>query len=426
MRRLLRPPRWLLGYEGIPLMARPTLRYEILSSLFAAGGLGLLVRQFTQLFARMALHASALVLAVLLAERAVGNLCGIFVARYLQRRRRVPYVVGGRVLIAMMMLVIALLPARPASAWPYAILLLAPAALSAVVLSMQTGVWQSNFPADVRGRLYSRLFVAKLVATGVSIKLAGYALDAWPWAHHLLYPLGAVCMLLSAAVYTRIRVRRERATLRESAQQTLDPLVAFRVLPADPAYAKFMFWQMISGGTVLMCLPVVTLALTEAEHLGLDWKQGTTALALVPFLVSPAGALLAGRLFDSMGITRYRAVGAALWALGRGLVFAAAISKSWALVLVAFAVRGLAQSTGGVAFNIGHTRFAPPERGQLYMGVHMSLQGLRGLTMPFLGVWLYSLVGIRLLPIATGIQLLAAAGFWLTRPPSRQTEPPAP
>ena len=39
-RHTWRRVRWLLGYADMPLMARPTFRYELISSIFAAIGSG--------------------------------------------------------------------------------------------------------------------------------------------------------------------------------------------------------------------------------------------------------------------------------------------------------------------------------------------------------------------------------------------------
>ena len=127
-------------------------------------------------------------------------------------------------------------------------------------------------------------------------------------------------------------------------------------------------------------------------------------------------APICGRLFDTLGVSKFRAIGAAMLASSRLVLFAAAIAKSWPLALAAFVFQGLGLATGGLAFSIGHTRFAHPREGQLYMGIHMTLQGLRGLTMPFLGMWLYETVGmgISLLIAAAAVQFIAVAGFALS------------
>ena len=141
-------------------------------------------------------------------------------------------------------------------------------------------------------------------------------------------------------------------------------------------------------------------------------------LALVPLSLSVLGAPFAGRLFDHMTVTRFRGFGATLWATSRALLYVALVAQSWTWVLIAFAVQGVASSTGGLAFNIAHTRFTRPESSQLYMGIHMTLQGIRGLTLPFLGAWLYGLIGTEILLVGAAVQFVAAIGFVLTRPPN--------
>lgn len=417
-RHTWRRVRWLLGYDDMPLMARPTFRYELISSVFAAIGSGVIITQFTTLFARRTLQANELVVGFLVSVMAAGNLTGVFLGQYLRRRRRVPFVVAARLLIAAVLVGMALLPARPASQYVFAGLLVVPAMAAAVALNVRSSVWHSNFPADARGRIFSRLHVIRLATTVVVLKLCGYALDAWPWAHHMLYPLASSSMVAAALIYGRIRVRGESGMLRATAEERPGMLTGLSVLWTDRRYGLFMLWQMISGGMVLMTVPVVTLVLTD--HFQVRYAEGTTALVLVPMLVCLCTAPLAGRWFDRVGVTRFRAVGALFWASSRALLFVAAWQNNWTLVLVAAGLQGLGQAPGGVAFSLGHTRFAPPSRGQLYMGVHMTLQGVRGVLFPLLGGFLYGRLGASghwVLLGGAAVQGMAVVGFLCIRPP---------
>ncbi len=74
---------------------------------------------------------------------------------------------------------------------------------------------------------------------------------------------------------------------------------------------------------------------------------------------------------------------------------------------------------GNMAFNLAHTHFTSPDRSEEYMGIHLTLMGIRGLIMPMLGVALLKLpaVGLRVLLIAAGMHLAAAVGFFLTPSP---------
>ena len=418
MNRLFYPVRWLLDGQGIPLMSRPTFRLEMINAVFLGLAAGVMGPDFAQLFVRKSLQTASMV-PVIAATFAMGNLFGVFIGPYLQRRRRIRYGVMARLVIAAAMASVALLPAEAGRVVPFVALLAVPFLLNAVILNVRSGLWHSNYPTRVRGQIFSKRFIIVTAATAASAALAGRALDAWPWAHRLVYPLGAACAIASAAVYSRIRVRREASMRRANRNESFHLLEGFRLLGRDPDYARFMAWQMLSGCAVLINFSTITLMLIDV--FGVSYKDGTNAMTVVPLLVALGVAPMFGRLFDTISITRFRAAGAALWASSRAVLFAAFLTRSWACVLAAAAIQGIARATGGLAFTIGHTHFAPPHRSQVYMGIHMTLQGFRGMTMPFVGVWLYHLpgVGINVLWIGAALQFVAAAGFAMSPAPKK-------
>jgi hypothetical protein len=53
---------------------------------------------------------------------------------------------------------------------------------------------------------------------------------------------------------------------------------------------------------------------------------------------------------------------------------------------------GIADSGGVLAWNLGHNDFAKDHNASHYMGVHVTLTGIRGLIAPFLGVGIYQLL----------------------------------
>jgi len=419
MDRVINAIRWLLGYRGIPLMSRPTFRYELINSVFLGLSAGVMGPEFAQLFARKGLEAPEELVASVVALFALGNLFGTFIGPYLQRRRRIRYGVAARGVIAAVMLAIAALPADRRSAVAFVALLLVPFMLNAVILNIRSGLWHSNYPADVRGQIFSRRLIVVTAATAIAAALAGRAMDQWSWAHRMIYPLAAACVLASAASYSRIRVRREASMRRASHAEGFHVLEGFRLLAEDRQYGRFMAWQMLSGCAALLSWPIVALALVDV--FGVSYGGGTTAMMVVPLLTALVMAPLFGRMFDTVGITRFRALGAAAWSLTRAAMFVGFVTHSWACIIGAAVVHGVARAMGGLAFTIGHTHFAQPHKSQTYMGIHMTLQGLRGLTMPFLGVWLYRMegVGINVLWIGAAVQLVAAVGFALSPNPRK-------
>lgn len=423
MKRLINTGRWLLGYEGIPALARPTFRYEFLSTLLASVGGGMVIVEFTQQFARNTLQAPVQwdwIYAVLIAQVAAGNFISVFLAKILNRGPRVPYIVACRILIALVLAALAILPAGPGSVIPFVCLLALPALLAAVVINVQSSIWHTNYPERSRGEIFGRLALVRLAATAAAAGGAAAVMDRWPGGHHLLYAIEAAFMLASAYFHSRIRVRGEPMLLRQTHRQNLALLSGFRLLRQDRLYARYMLWQMLSGGSLLLVAPVLFPAMKAA--FGVNYTQGTMSLVLVPFAVELASSPLAGRLFDRMNIMHYRAINAGLWAVSRAMVLAALFFHCWPLILAGFAVQGLASATGGIVWYIGHTRFAPPQHSQLYMSLHMTLQGIRGLTLPFLGIWLYSLPAVGLWVMVAGVvvQAFAAAEFFISPPPPIQ------
>lgn len=431
MRKPMSFARWLLGYEGIPYMSRPTIRWELLSTFFLTMGASVVVPQFTTLFVKLSLFSDLskqqqqawdYALPLLVTEIAAGNLLASFLARYFQSWRRVPLIVWSRLLIAAAMLGIAFLPVSSHSIVPFALLLCLPAFAMGINLNVRASVLHSNFPPELRGRIFSRLFIVGLATTAISIRGTGEVLDHWPQAHHVLYPLGALSVVISALFYRRIRVRWERSMLREQAKQPVRLLAGLRLLKTDRVYGRFMLWQLLSGASVMMASSLSPLLLKE--YFDVDYGRGTTSLVVVPLGVALMTVPLSGRLFDTIGITRFRAVNAALWATSRVILFFSFAFRCWPGVLAGFAMQGLGQSLGGMAYNIGHTRFSHPKDSHVYMGLHMTFQGIRGLIAPFLGMALYKTpdIGIYILPLCAATQYVAAVGFFFS-PAPREPSP---
>jgi hypothetical protein len=56
------------------------------------------------------------------------------------------------------------------------------------------------------------------------------------------------------------------------------------------------------------------------------------------------------------------------------------------------AIRGIGFGGGVLAWNLGHQDYAPVEQSARYMGLHVTLTGIRGLLAPAFGMALYSVL----------------------------------
>ena len=80
------------------------------------------------------------------------------------------------------------------------------------------------------------------------------------------------------------------------------------------------------------------------------------------------------------------------------------------------AIRGIAFGGGVLAWNLGHQDYAPVEQSGRYMGLHVTLTGIRGLLAPAFGMTVYTLLlagGIQAGPIVfyIGATLSAIGGI---------------
>jgi len=420
-------------------MSRPTFRYDFLSTLFASLGTGALIPSLASQFASAHMGASIWIVALLFAQRSVGNLLATFFAQDLARRPRVPMVVMARIGMAMFMICIAFLPTGlPGIAGSFAALLLTPYLLAALCTNLQSIARHSNYPVKARGRIFSRLTVVQMGSIALSVMLAGIALDQLAWGHSLVYLLSAACMLLAAWSYSKIRIRRERVMLRTGQRRPINILAGFRILRDDPTFAQYLLWQMIFGGANMLTHPALTKVMElfmghyKQQEFGYGWSMA--ARTATPLLVVVCVAPLAGKLFDRIRITRFRGIGASMWGLSKLLIFLTVCLLSrvssdglffylpWVMIFIAFAVQGIGQAAGNLAYNLGHMSFTSLERGHEYMGIHLTFQGIRGIASTLVGAALYEIIGMNVLPVAAGLIFVAVVGFFRMSPPAGPQE----
>ena len=410
--------RWVLGTDGgVPVMARPTFRYDLLSTIFAAVGAGAMMTQLTSQFARRDLGCSEWTVALLISLSSLGNFLTTFFARPLAREKRVQLMAFSRFGIGVFLACLALLPAEEHVIGAFVALLVVPYLLASLIMNAQSNVRHSNYPRSKRSGIFSRLSIVEMSSLAITAMLAGAALDRWDWGHRLVFGVAAACMILSAQFSLKMRHRRERALLRDGLTRPIGIWSGFRLLVEDRAYGAYMGWQMLFGIGNIMVAPVLTLVMTN--YLKVSYAQGMLAMTLVPTAAMIATTPLAGWLIDRLHVTHYRSTGSALWAASRVLVYLGVVVHSWPLVLIAFAVQGLGQSMGNMTWNLGHMYFTSPRRSQDYMGINLTLQGIRGLLAPIAGIALLQLpgVGLSTLLIGAGVMFVASLGFYTMRPP---------
>jgi MFS family permease len=302
--------------------------------------------------------------------------------------------------------------------------------LWAGILTVRAAVWSANYPRHVMARITGRIVIVSSLGVATGALVVGRILDLHARAARWFYMFAALCGVWAALRYRAVRVRREyqllAAEIGSSPMASTFSLSMLReILRADAAFRRYMFWMSLYGsGNLMMTAQMVVLF---SDRLHLASLTQILLLTVLPMLMMPLFLPWWARLFDRGHIIEYRsrqcwALVAAILLLSLGVVW----RQTWLLWPGAVLI-GVSYAGANLGWNLGHNDFATPGRAQHYMGVHVTLTGVRGLIAPPVGMACYELLermrpgwgtGALLLPL--GLVTAGAIGFVKMREITRE------
>lgn len=325
--------------------------------------------------------------------------------------------------------------------------------------SIRTTIWKTNYPAYARGRVLARFAVWQLIIGSLWVALIGVYFDGHltvpdgrggvllhidlSWlpragehdAYGLFFPLAAVAGVASLLLFQKVKIRGRSegdpldptgALLDGPAPEPsyalpgwlatrLDVLRAgiaqsYGILRHDSSFRRYMFWMFLSGSAVMMVqVPFVFIL---KDKFDVSYAKAAVVLTFLPQVALVAFTPLFGRLFDRWGLFHFRSVQMSLWVISR-LVLTVAVWQVWMpLVFVAMTLMGVALAGGRLAWQLGHMHFSDRANDSVYLGIHQSLTGIRGLIMPFAGALLYRYVlDWHIIWISSVMLVFSVAGY---------------
>jgi len=409
--------RWLGGFDGLPYLSRPTFRHEQAGVIAISIALSVTMGGFCLFLAEKGFQVPGWTLAALTASFAAGSFVGALLTGTLRRWRQPNVTAGCMYLAAAMTAAVVFLPVNRTTGLVFSALMMGVSALTMVGFQARVAIWQANYPAGMRGAIVSRNFIVQTILTAVLAQTAGAILDWRHGSYRVIYLVAAAAFVAAGVFFGRIRVRRETVRLKRDAgnRPALDPLAMIRVLRRDKDFAVYMALQMVLGSVSLAVVPIIPRILNKVFEA--SYSNANLVLMTIPLTTQILLMPVLGRLFDRISIFRFRSFGSAVWGVSR-LVLAAGISLATMPVMaISTMLSGAGQTFGRLAWSAGHMDFAEPDETHLYMGVHMMLTGLRGLTMPFVGIWLYTnVMGVHLIWITAVVSLAVALAYRLVDP----------
>jgi hypothetical protein len=433
----------LIRVRRVPFMARRNyvieMRHLFLWGLFA----GLVEGTVSAVVVSKTFNGSDLLIAIVQATPAFANLSSLLWGSLLVGRRKLPVLMALAAACIAVVLSVAVTPHSSLGGWIFALQICLSRVFMSGVVTARASLWKSNYPKSRRGRITGALQIVRTLTSLPVILGCGMLFDHDASAYRWFYPAVACAGAVGVLLIRRIRVRGEAAAFARRGSNGDEPiaedalaepfdlpslfsprLVIGRMREAlrqDPRFARYCTAQMCIGTANLMVLPVHAIVLTKV--LVLTYTASNGLLDIIPRLTTIFMLPVWARLFDRVGVLRFRVVNSACWCgsllfCGLGAMFALLHEHGVSVLfaaLIAYSIGrvadGLAQSGGAIAWNIGHLHFAEDDKAELYMGIHVSLTGLRGLLAPLFGTLLYTFIDCGVFAVAFGISVAGMVIF---------------
>ncbi len=387
-----------MSAAGPSLLARALYRRELLPWMLSGLALGLVEgataavlvkRSFADLASQDAVN---LAVAFVSGAPALSNMTSFVWANIAQGREKVRLIALLLALFGLLVAAIGLSP-RASSGLVMAVLsVIAARAIWAGILTVRATVWTANYPRAVLARITGRIVVLTSLGLVTAATLAGMVLELRPQLAPWLYLLAGTASLTAAWRYRSMRVRQS-FRLRRAERGEGGPTQAFslatlrQVLREDPVYRRFMTWLAFYGAGNLMINAQLVVIFSDQLHLSAT--RQLAVLTIVPLLCIPVFTPLWARMFDAGHVIEFRA--RQCWALviAMCVMIIAVFTRQLWLMWIAAVFSGLSTAGAHLGWNLGHNDFASLGKVQQYMGVNVTLTGMRGLVAPPLGVLIY-------------------------------------
>lgn len=394
-----RAARLLTGHRPLSRVSLYTARYHVPAA--ALEGMVAGVFTLNDVVLRKTFGASALLITLMVMAQPVSQLLAIVWANLMEGRSKRPFILGFGGVGRLSLIFVAFAVTPMAFALPVVVSV----ALAMAIIPALNALYQSNYADHERGRIYGWVMSGTALANITASLAAGSLMDLNPSSYRVIYPVVGLFGLGSALLYYRIRPRRGPAGVHGMSDAALGPAEwvsavgrairspfrgAAEIFRQDRDFFRFEVSYMLYGMAFMILQPVLPIFLVD--EIKVQYSQAAMARGLIFFgmigLLSP----LFGRLLDRWNAVRLSILGFALLVV---FPLALAVSRGVAGVYVAFAIYGIAMTGVNIAWTMGPILFAGRRDAASYMGIHVTMVGIRGLIGNPVGLVLLRTVGSR-------------------------------
>lgn len=389
--------------SAMPLMSRRSYRWELTSAFFVPMSLACVEGNVLGVIAKKAFDASDLVIALLAASPALANITSFLWSRLARGRDRVRVVNALQLGLIACVLLIACSPFNGVGIGMLVAGALLGRSFMAGILTVRADIWGANYRRQDRGRVTGKLATVATIIVSSTALTIGWAMDSagalGEDAFRVIYIAAGVASMAGVWAFSNIRWRRAQAVLRveraeeSRAEVTTGPRSMLRILRDDRTYRRYQTGMFVMGLPNLAVTAPFVIAFVEIFQR--DYAESILLTQIIPFLTPILVIPIWARLLDRTHIIRFRAIHSWFFVVANVAMGVSILSENLPLVYASRVVLGIAFGGGMLAWNIGHLDFARQGLGPIYMGIHVTLTGVRGAIGPFIGTLLYTGFSLR-------------------------------
>lgn len=339
-------------------------------------------------------QVSPLTLAIISAAPMFANLSSFAWNRIASGRPKVGLASLLQIGILLCVLAVAIAPINDLGAVVLVASMIVSRILVAGLVTVRSVIWSLNYARSNRAQATGQLQMIASLVTVIVASAIGPILDRYPDGMSWLYAAGVVTGLLGVAFFRRVVVLGESDHIREESEannQRRQSVSFITILQDDRRFAKYQMSMFAAGfGNMLIEAPLIFLITRE---LSASYATSITLTMVIPFAVSLLSLPLWARYLDRVHVAQFRARQSILWVLALTLTLIGALLGSILWLAISRFVMGLARGGGSLAWQLGHNDFARADQLSAYMGIHVTLTGVRGAIAPLLGMLLYTAWG---------------------------------
>ena len=375
-------------------LARTSFRWEKLTECAFPTTLVLLEGGVVGVIAAKIYQVSPLTLAIISAAPMFANLSSFAWNRVASGRPKVGLACLLQVGILLCVLAVAIAPINDTGAVVLVASMIISRILVAGLVTIRSVIWSLNYARSKRAQATGQLQMIASLVTVIIASAVGPFLDRYPDGMPWLYAMGVLAGLIGIAFFRRVTVIGEAEHLQnesEASSQRRQSVSFVTILRTDRRFAKYQMSMFAAGfGNMLIEAPLIFLITRE---LAASYATSIALTMVIPFTISLVSLPLWARYLDRVHVAQFRARQSLLWVVALILTMLGAVLGSILWLAISRVVMGIARGGGSLAWQLGHNDFAKPDQLSAYMGIHVTLTGVRGAIAPLLGMLLYSNLG---------------------------------